>query len=170
MAQVTITAKLLDHPVLGSAESQDIHLEALAGRWSVSKSEVIRALVQTGLVANPVDNDELAAAQAKRSGGRKRLTVGPSGKLVMMAERPDIQATYDLARAVSEGRASLAADGPRYKKHGADEEEERRERDSNPLSHPVQPTRLSGSTRALRPSSRPAVRPDRTLRRTLRAV
>lgn len=152
--------------VMTSFEIEELtldHYTALADRHGVSRSELMRTALQQVQDANPVDADELARARAKRT-GKTKLALGPGGKLIARAERPDIQATYDLAQAVSEGRASLAADAPRKGR------EERREGDSDAVSHPVHHAPGSGSTPRRRPSSRPAVRPDRTPRRILRAV
>jgi hypothetical protein len=133
----------------------------------VSVSSLVKQALTSLAANNPISPDDRRRWRASQSEtATSSVAVGADGKLgiIARAERPDIQATYDLVRAVESGQASLAADAPRKGR------KERRERDSNPESHPVHPTRLSGSTRALRPSSRPAVRPDRTTRRALRAV
>lgn len=173
---VTITAKLLDHPDLGAAEDQDLHLEALAARWSVSKSEVIRALVQTGLGNNAIDDGERARARAARTQGRKRLTVGPDGQLKALAgaplvahERPDIAATRELAartygRLAGAGGASVAAD---RRRRGPAHEQGERAAEGRTERGGFEPRVISAHTQR---RSRPDVRPAGQRRRHLRAV
>jgi len=157
------------------------HYDVLADRLGKPRSELMRSALQQVMDGNPVDPEELARFRARKAASKAQLSVGPGGKFIARAERPEIQAAYDLAQAIKRGEASLAADGPRYKKHGADEEEER-ERESNPASHPTDDsdsedpdparfTRRLSSHAHPRPVHRPSgVRPDRTTRRTLRAV
>lgn len=107
------------------------HYTALADRLGVSRSELMRTALQQVQDANPVDEDELVRARAKRTKSTK-VSLGAGGKLIAMAEqpaivavreeRPDIVATRELA-ARTYGRlgagagASVAADRRRGTAH-----------------------------------------------------
>lgn len=152
------------------------HYTALADRLGVSRSELMRTALQQVQDANPVDEDELVRARAKRTKSTK-VSLGAGGKLIAMAEqpaivavreeRPDIAATHELAQRTYGGGASLAAEGgeARYRRG---EGRKRREGESDPRPHKVL-SRLASPDHLS--TVRPAMRPDHRGRtRHLRAV